>query len=717
MVDGIPERRFRSGISRVEQQRIIRQQQLASQEVKPTAQTEEEFKKQEGERQVEVINQRISEFKQREASLRERAREKSRTATTPEEAEEADELFKEADRQKEFADQFERIKPQAKTGEYELQSLINVAVAKGERRQFDRPARISIRKIPAEKYKLTRREPTSAEEFIEGARAGAEVGLRETKPKDIVVERFIETLSAGAKEIDITLRKTFPRLITEPKFEITRETAFQEFPITFTKPLELFGKGVETIATPITEQIIGKKLDKSTKRQTQLIAQDVAIFGLFEGAGVLRTTAQLQRTLPQVQRVKFRGIEQESQVGLTKTIATFEAQTGERGIVKALTKSQITDEGIQKSLTFAVGKTGRPAVRVPSAEPVLLQERQFIGLQRAISRPKEIDITRGIVTLRTEGFEQIIKGVVAKSPKGTVIERGLEFPTGKIISRIRRGTEIEKFVGAARGFARDETTFLFGKTISPRGEVLSAGKIQRLTKVPDTEITVARVPRQFRPAQISLQIEKKIQSDLSGLISASLPKIVKTPSVTARIAPAGIRPITRVTTRQVTRPTQISKSIQNIEKQATADVTKTLTVPRVEVRTRAAIRQQAKQRQISEQIVNQVSKIESRTQQRRLTVLRLRVKSEAEPTIKLPPLITISPIKYPIIPIIPIDFKRRRRRKKEREFRPAIAERIFIPSFTAQQLGITKLVEAKDIERATSKLESGIKLRPIPILR
>lgn len=242
----------------LQQQEQERIQQAQQQREQPTPQQVQETARQmrieEGKNQLAVLNQRISEFKEQEnearlraLSLRARANQEFQQGNKEEGLRlerESEQQLKEADRFAEFRFQFSQVRQQASTGQFKLESLIEVAQAKAEQRQFDRPTRIEVREQPSETptppspQQATQQPQPPREIPFEESALARDIGFVETPLSKAVRERqkplfqvgdTADFLSSEERGLPIVTAKERAELIgVEPKpvFDVPEKVSF-----------------------------------------------------------------------------------------------------------------------------------------------------------------------------------------------------------------------------------------------------------------------------------------------------------------------------------------------------------------------------------------------------------------------------------------------------------------------------------------------------------
>ncbi len=448
------------------------------------------------------------------------------------------------------------------------------------------------------------------------------------------------------------------------------------------------------------------------------VAIDVALIRLGTAIRIFRAG----RRARQLQKVTFIGLEQTVTRGRIITRAAFEIG-GRRiraGQVAAITERIARVGSTQLTRTATIGAVGR-RITFPLGRQILVRTRPFLA--RQISAIRE-----GTLIARLS-----VRGVDIRIPLARAFKQvgvGVVRTTRGILGR-RIG--VEPFFGISAGVLERRLTLAVSRGRGALGQFVSGGiifrrqAIRRVAEVGVRGIPIAaRVTRRGVPivareipipraAPLARLLSAQALTDVQQAVGAAVRQAPITPIVPAVFPRARVGAVTKVI-RQITTQAQIPVAVPRITAIQRARPVQAL-------RLRQAQRQRTRTIAVTSQIVTQAERQASRLGQRLITpqlerqiqrrALQFRIPT---PTAITPRIIT--PIVIPLIPPIvppPIAFPLLRGRPlaAPRRRRKRIEELIFVPSFTAAELGITAVLSEKQLKRIARF--PGVGIRPIPI--
>jgi hypothetical protein len=287
--------------------------------------------------------------------------------------------------------------------------------------------------------------------------------------------------------------------------------------------------------------------------------------------------------LPKNTKVKFIGSQRQVSKNQFITDIVFEVDGREVGLARGVTITKGKD-----AVTITIGKSGVVGVKLPSQKGVLGKSKVFAGSEVGTIRPV-VEAEKAIVATTKPSSLFFVKGKDIKSLAGigtgkvaTVrgtkfIEQGLQFPTGKLIRKLPRGIQRERFLTISRIFTKKDLNLIIGGTLSPSQRAKFIGLVT--TKGVDAK-SVATLSK-FQKLQYKKALEQVI-----GTASASLRKgqqLTGVRRLTSLLATGGVsadviaheKKVAKlkqeVTVRQVKEPVtkqfQIIKSSVQIQKE------------------------------------------------------------------------------------------------------------------------------------------------------
>jgi len=481
----------------------------------------------------------------------------------------------------------------------------------------------------------------------------------------------------------------------EKKIESIRGTAGE---VPYVK--EIFrpaAKGILSLAekVPIPKTIEEKYpvlFEKNIPREVAISSvEDTLKFGFF--SPFLATTAQIETTMyPKEIKLKFRGIEQKTDKGITKTKLRFETGEGRIGVAEAIAKPRTIGK---KTITETIiaGTEGKPVIKFPSAKFKLIDRRYFGAIQRSAVEPTKLQLKLTTqIAMEKEGFIQRSAGLVAGSTKKPIISKML---------KLKKPVEVSKFVSGTAGFKVNRKTYLFGKTLTDEGTTVKyAGTV---LKVP----TTTKIPKGISTTKpITIQKEK-----LASTISAAIvpkPQTIPPPKIIPSFKPITQIPKTKtIKTTIQTSPTTMTKPLTK-QKQISGTISKTISKSLNKQLQKQKQRQQQKQRQ--KELQQQIQK--QKQTQKTMTKVKTLQKSASKTMMIGMGTPIITPPKQKLPPIIPIPWKVKK--LKERRKKIGFKEDIAVSEgFTARTLGLKPMkIKAKDISKYAGK-SLGIRKAPI----
>lgn len=414
------------------------------------------------------------------------------------------------------------------------------------------------------------------------------------------------------------------------------------------------------------------------------------------------TTGEIYASLPTTTAVKFKGVEQQIKKDTIKTRIIFEDTAKRKGAAIGVTKIKHTPTGVQVGKTAVVGKVGKVAVKIPTGKTGLVSTKRFIGVSKSVSKPakvfvkskfiKDISITKDI-----SGYKQVSKGIVARVSKTATGKLTLKEPT--------------KFIGKGIGFSKKDLTFIGGKTLSPKGDVIAAGVIKKVAVKPTLEIFKASTKTGLKPTitkQASQTTTAIIQAAVKDVPKASVPTITKTLGVT------GIAGSTLKTKLTKTETKPISISTTDLKQSS-------LTAPRVATKVKQVTKQKAKGKTRTARATASISV--SKTAQSHKKAVRKASKTKKQPktrtttrTTRVPIAPTIPTIRlFP--PVIPFRIKAKPKKAIKRKKRKRITDAYLPAGFTARVVGLKKAIPKKSLVAEEKKLTKALGLRPALIVK
>ncbi len=429
------------------------------------------------------------------------------------------------------------------------------------------------------------------------------------------------------------------------------------------------------------------------KKQRTGVIRDIERRKSGEGIRVLMGELPLvpaSRIPAGITKVIFLG-SQRTRKGKIITDIIFKTSRGQIGLAKGVARSKLG-----KGVSVVVGKVGKLGVKFPSRVKKIGGIRSFSSLEKTLVKPLTLKFQRTIKLIRKakkigritvvrrniKALKQLGVGKVfsVKGKKLIFFKKGIRFPSGRFIKKLRRGISVDRFASLSAIFTKKQLSVIIGNTITARGaKTRFIGIIKGTTKLGKTfKINPSQqkqysqaLQRVIATASASVSQAQKIKGISKPVaIALASQSIVKTLPKGA-FKPQKIKIITKQITRSKIKEKQITKDILKSRIKQKTIIKSKISVKQKATQIQAQKQKQKqlqrqlqkqKQKQVQKQLQRQLQKQVQKQLQRQLQkqiqrqILKTKITTPHPKAPKIP--------KIPIIPIISGKIKIKKKIKK-----------------------------------------------------
>lgn len=495
----------------------------------------------------------------------------------------------------------------------------------------------------------------------------------ERRKRETLIERFkreVKELKTLSKE-ERSLRQKEKLEKINLAFSYQRNKPFRtlikegDIPSAVIRAFDWGGEKLLTISDMALAKVTGR--ERLSKQDIKFGGRILGEFGLFAGfSPIMTSTGEVLAKLPSRTSVQFIG-KQRFKDGKVLTNVVFKSSGRRIGVATGV--SIIKGKN---AITISRGISGRKGIKFPTGKIGLFEKKAFAGIEKSVIKPMVFKIKREITNIGTikqniKGLIQFGGGRILQIKGSKIIQTGIEFPTGRLITRfpfkrtllrkrkLRKSYDLDDFASIAGVLTKKDVSLIAGNVLTKTGDIvkftgiiLGKGRIGektfRLTN-PQKLLYNHALQNVLSIASSSLKASKikGLSSGAKAIIfsgalkvqpiktTLAIPKQIPSQIITSRITQTQITkiPITRVRQETKIRTKQLESQISKIKQ-------KVRQIEKVKLKTKQKTRQKLRAIQKIKQLQKQRQKLITRFKLKLKTDTKLKPKLALKiPTIKL----------------------------------------------------------------------------------